>query len=708
MPAGAPSRSFPLQTALESRPWGSTSSFAVFSDLSLQGLGSPSSAAVNSFRQLGSLGSVAGPVHIVSQRSRSSRLANPVFLEHPRALGRKGRQRKVAVASLPAANQALNQGVSQALSEGGLNQFAELAVGAAKKAFNVGVLGATAGASLKLFTVCALVVWMQKSGRLPESTPAVLSQVAFRLLIPCFLMSKVAVTLYSDFSPALLAVPVAAIVQILLGAGMGRLAAHFAYREPPLVPAHFEAHQPTRASSLVAASVAIATGQPDVAVALTAPKGVGAAKLGASKEALMTATSAFGNSLTLPLVFLSALLDRAGADKAAGYLALYMVGWSPALWTFGYKIIAGSSDDPENGDESDYEGEGRWQAFLTWLGRVMNPPLYGVFLGLIIGATPLAHLFLPPATAAAENLANATSITPLTVLATLTSGVFRPVMEAASLLGTATLAVQTVVLASSLAASIPSRLHSFSGGAQPFVATPGANPNPLTDALREGEGPVDSVVSESSSLKPRRRKTGRLKPGPDPANVLDGRAVWVVSGVRLLLLPLVNLFLTLGLMRAHILPADPICGLVLMAEAAMPSAQNLVLLAQLKAKTRPLAGMVAGLLLRQYALSILPITFWMAIFLSVLGLATLQPEGSPPGRLLKAASESLHWQPEPLQAVCSQRANNRMRGKHPAILNKVKLNLGPANCTATSLQTAPRLRRRASRDWSRKNGKASV
>jgi hypothetical protein len=51
-----------------------------------------------------------------------------------------------------------------------------------------------------------------------------------------------------------------------------------------------------------AASVALATGQPDVAVVLTAPKGVGTAKLGASKAALMTATSAFGNSLTLPLV----------------------------------------------------------------------------------------------------------------------------------------------------------------------------------------------------------------------------------------------------------------------------------------------------------------------------------------------------------------------------------------------------------------------
>lgn len=134
-------------------------------------------------------------------------------------------------------------------------------------------------------------------------------------------------------------------------------------------------------------------------------------------------------------------------------------------------------------------------------------------------------------------------------------------LQAASLLGTATLAVQTVVLASSLAASIPSRLHSLSGGSQPF---PVVNPSPLTEVHREGEGPVDPLVSETSSQTSQRRRPGRLKQGPDPANMLDGRAVWVVSGVRLLLLPLVNLFLTLGLMRAHILPADPICGLVLM------------------------------------------------------------------------------------------------------------------------------------------------
>ena len=39
--------------------------------------------------------------------------------------------------------------------------------------------------------MAAFVVWMQRSGQLPPETPVVLSQVAFRVLIPCFLMTKV-------------------------------------------------------------------------------------------------------------------------------------------------------------------------------------------------------------------------------------------------------------------------------------------------------------------------------------------------------------------------------------------------------------------------------------------------------------------------------------------------------------------------------------
>ena len=44
------------------------------------------------------------------------------------------------------------------------------------------------------------------------------------------------------------------------------------------------------------------------------------------KADAITVACAFGNSLTLPLVFLSALLPPAEAERGAGYVALYMVG----------------------------------------------------------------------------------------------------------------------------------------------------------------------------------------------------------------------------------------------------------------------------------------------------------------------------------------------------------------------------------------------
>ncbi|CAI5535572.1 unnamed protein product [Closterium sp. Naga37s-1] len=59
---------------------------------------------------------------------------------------------------------------------------------------------------------------------------------------------------------------------------------------------------------------------------LSAPGMVGAAERAAGrKEAVVMSACAFGNSLTLPLVFLATLLTRADADRAAGYLALFML-----------------------------------------------------------------------------------------------------------------------------------------------------------------------------------------------------------------------------------------------------------------------------------------------------------------------------------------------------------------------------------------------
>ena len=37
--------------------------------------------------------------------------------------------------------------------------------------------------------------------------------------------------------------------------------------------------------------------------------------------------------------------------RIAGYIALYLIGWSPALWTFGYLLLTGGGEKgKESGD----------------------------------------------------------------------------------------------------------------------------------------------------------------------------------------------------------------------------------------------------------------------------------------------------------------------------------------------------------------------
>jgi predicted permease len=55
---------------------------------------------------------------------------------------------------------------------------------------------------------------------------------------------------------------------------------------------------------------------------------------------MVAAACAFGNSLTLPLVFLSSLLPAAAYDRAVGYTALFLAAWSPLLWSLGYAQLS--------------------------------------------------------------------------------------------------------------------------------------------------------------------------------------------------------------------------------------------------------------------------------------------------------------------------------------------------------------------------------
>lgn len=53
------------------------------------------------------------------------------------------------------------------------------------------------------------------------------------------------------------------------------------------------------------------------------------------------ASAAFGNSFALPAVFLTTLLPKAVADRALGYAALFLLAWSPCLWSIGLALVSG-------------------------------------------------------------------------------------------------------------------------------------------------------------------------------------------------------------------------------------------------------------------------------------------------------------------------------------------------------------------------------
>ena len=98
------------------------------------------------------------------------------------------------------------------------------------------------------------------------------------------------------------------------------------------------------------------------------------------------ACCAFGNTFTLPIVFLVEVLGAAFGDRVAGYVALYLIGWSPALWTAGYLLITGAAGADATRSRKETV------AFIAK--EVCNPPMIGICLGVLIGCTPLRHVLI--------------------------------------------------------------------------------------------------------------------------------------------------------------------------------------------------------------------------------------------------------------------------------------------------------------------------
>jgi predicted permease len=107
----------------------------------------------------------------------------------------------------------------------------------------------------------------------------------------------------------------------------------------------------------------------------------------------------------------------------------------------------------------------------------------------------------------------------------------------------------------------------------------------------------------------------------------NGRWEWrmlaATSVTRLLVMPICGLGLVHSLELLGWLPDSGACKMAILIQSAMPSAQNLVTLANLTPESKGLAAPLAQLLLRQYVIAIVPMTIWVSVFMNYLQMPVL-------------------------------------------------------------------------------------
>jgi predicted permease len=475
------------------------------------------------------------------------------------------------------------------------------ALGAA--ALDPAVLGPALGASYKLLLICSAVGWLLRAGRLPPATAAVLSQASFQLLIPAMLFTRVAAAAAAAPDAALLgALAAAALGQVAVGAAWGALLAPLADGPPKWWRAAAARARPSAAAAIAAAAAA-AAGAPRAAAALL-PRPPPPAR---GARALVAAGCAFGNSFTLPAVFFLTLLPPPLADAAIAYCGLFLLAWSPAMWSVGLSIVEGGFGPAEGATEGAEGAAGgggaaaavvdvggrprgaRRAALAAVARRVLNPPVVAILAGAALGLAPPGRALL-----AGLGLggAGAPAAAALPLELGLARAAARGAYETVELLAGGTLAVQTLVLASSLL--------------QPAELAPGA-PAPAPRAHRSWLGAARALLL--------------------PADAAEARALAVLAAARFVLVPLTCVALFRAAAARGLvgpLSSQPLLLFVVAVQSVMPPAQNLVLMLQLSERTRPAAPAFARTLLKLYAYAALPVTLWVSAFAGGLGIPVLR------------------------------------------------------------------------------------
>jgi len=465
------------------------------------------------------------------------------------------------------------------------------------------------------------------------------------------LFSKVVATLSTNPPISLLyLLAAAALGQICFGALCGRMLS-------PLVDGSYDKSRkilgwhplnPPASAAAIADGTARAAGIPAAAAALLprqssssslkggnySSSGVGSSKINGMKD-LATVSCAFGNSFTLPAVFFLTLLPSAAASKALGYAALFLLTWSPCLWSFGLSLVHGtvglsssssssSSSSPSvdgrtttaalsslNNNDNNNNKKRREQVITTlktFFQKTFNPPVVSILLGMLVASTPLgASLFLSSRSSAAiDNLPG------------VFSSALKAIVEVISMMSEGTLPLQTLVLAASLLQK-PEQQQQQQQEVE-LVNTKGETILAMNATTTTTTTTNNNVKSNKFSL------LLSFSPAITTIKLLllpscgeEARALAIISLTRFLLLPLATATALFWATRLGWLgPAgvDPVLLFVILVQSVMPSAQNLIIVLQLSDQTRSSAPAYAKMLLKLYAAAIVPVTLWVTAFAS--------------------------------------------------------------------------------------------
>jgi hypothetical protein len=124
---------------------------------------------------------------------------------------------------------------------------------------------------------------------------------------------------------------------------------------------------------MIAHSVAKSTRAPQLAPHITAPP----ASAPPGIQPVVQTACAFGNSLTMPLLYLLTLFPGAAeAATVTGFTALILLGWSPLFWTFGVHKLASVHEPGGSTFDGSSSALARWSGYVP-LGPASPGPSRG-------------------------------------------------------------------------------------------------------------------------------------------------------------------------------------------------------------------------------------------------------------------------------------------------------------------------------------------